>query len=86
MPKIVSPKLENTSSFRFHATVKAVLSTLVKKKNGNTSWQNASDEEQELSREVAVSFGDRYVEILEASVLANAYMEGKLHIRILKLD
>ena len=56
------------------------------KKNRNTSWQNASDEEQELSREVAVSFGDRYVEILEASVLANAYMEGKLHIRILKLD
>ena len=85
MSKIAAPKLENTCSFGFLAMVKAVLSTLVKK-NGNTSWQNASDEEQELSREVAVSFGDRYVEILEASVLANAYMEGKLHIRILKLD
>ena len=44
MPKIASPKLENTCSLRFHATVKAVLSTLVEK-NGNTARQNASDEE-----------------------------------------
>lgn len=79
MPKIASPKLEKTCYFGFHATVKAILLTLVEKKE---ILRDKTPQTKTKNK----SFPGRLPLRLGTVMFSSMLMERNLHTRISKLD